>query len=204
MGVGDETAGDERSAQVRHTATFTCDDVMGNALHETALPVEDPQKNESLVDTGLIGQRHKVVADLVQDRFANGEVRLELENPMRERDHRARDGARFRRDAQAVMTLTGKCQRSAHADERGKRRQIAIIAGPLATRQLITDLCGKRHVPTPPYSRAASRGARCSRGIASARGSAPSPRRLRPNGADRPCIRWRWRAWACPRQHSPA
>ena len=143
--IGHETAGDERAADVGKPAAGTGNDVPGNTGDEPSPAVENAQQHQSLVQVGLIGQGNEIVTDLMQDRFTNGEFRFELKDAMRQRDHRARDGARLGRDRQTIPPGAGQRKCTAHTRQGGKRRQIAVFTFGFAARELVTHLGGKRH-----------------------------------------------------------
>ena len=120
--VGNKAAGNERAADVGKPAAGTGDDMPGNTGDQSSPTVKNAQQHESLVQIGLIGQGDEIVADLMKDRFSNGELRLELKDAMRQRDHRARDGARLGRNRQTIPPGAGQRERTAHARQGGKRR----------------------------------------------------------------------------------
>lgn len=81
----------------------------------------------------------------MQDRFTNGEFRFELKDAMCQRDHRARDGSRLSRNRQTIPPRAGKRERTTHAREGGKCRQVAVFTFGFAARKLVAHLSGKRH-----------------------------------------------------------
>lgn len=117
----------------------------GYAGDKSSPTVEDTQQNQGLIQIWLIRQGDEVVSNLMQDRFADGELRFELKDTMRQRDHRARDGSRLSRNRQTIPPRAGKRERTAHTREGGKRRQVAVFTFGFAARKLVAHLSGKRH-----------------------------------------------------------
>ena len=68
-GIGHETAGDERAADVGKPAAGTGNDVPGNTGDEPSPAVENAQQHQGLVQVGLIGQGNEIVTDLLQTDF---------------------------------------------------------------------------------------------------------------------------------------
>ena len=106
--IGNKAPGNERAADVGKPAAGTGDDMPGHTGDKPSPTVEDAQQHQSLVQVGLVGQGDEVISDLMENRFTDGELRLELKDAMRQRDHRARDGARLGRDRQAIPSGAGQ------------------------------------------------------------------------------------------------
>ena len=121
--------------------------------------LQDAQLHQVVLELVLLRDLYQIVAGLVQVGVAHGERRLELEQLVRELDHRAGHGAGLRRDANGVASAAPKRQRPAHAGYRGQLGVRAAGALPLHARQLVLDLRGKRHLFTIPLRRGYGRGA---------------------------------------------
>lgn len=121
--------------------------MFGHAGNQTTRAVENAQQDEGLFQIGLIGQDDKVIAHAVQDGATDGEIRLELQYLVRELDHRACDRARLRGDLELVSPAPADRERTAHPDERGERRDVAVRTLGDAARELVANLCRKGHLP---------------------------------------------------------
>ena len=76
--IGHEAARDERAADIGKSTARTGNDMSGYAGDKSSPTVEDTQQNQGLIQVWLIRQGDEVVSNLMQDRFADGELRLSL------------------------------------------------------------------------------------------------------------------------------
>ena len=96
--IGDETAAEERAAQVRYRAAVPPGQPARHAVRETRGLVEDPEVGQRAGQSRLRRHGDQVVVGLVQDRAAHGQLGLETVELVQQLDHLARDGRGLGRD----------------------------------------------------------------------------------------------------------